>query len=89
VLDRSLQHPDPRVQLYVAELIYQGERERAESRLACEQDEPPSGAMSADDERALLKMDRAAAFRDMEDGNYLEPSDDAFEQAEYGWALSY
>jgi hypothetical protein len=27
VLERSLQHPDPRVQLYAAELIYTGERE--------------------------------------------------------------
>ena len=89
MLERSLQHPDPRVQLYVAALIYQGERERAESRLAWEQDEPPSGAMSADDEQALLKTDLAAVFREMEDGNYLEPSDDEFDRAVHGWAQSY
>jgi hypothetical protein len=47
VLERSLQHPNPRVQLYVAELIYQGERERAESRVGWEQDEPPSDRTSA------------------------------------------
>lgn len=89
VLERSLQHSNPRVQLYVAELIYQGERERAESRLAWEQDEPPIEWMPADDGQVLLETDLAAVFGEMEGGNYLEPSDDEFEQALQGWALSY
>jgi len=89
VLERSLQHPDPRVQLYVAELIYQGERERAESRLAWEQDEPPSDRMSAHEGQVLLETDLAAVFHEMEDDSCLEPSDDDFELAVHGWAQSY
>ncbi len=89
VLERSLQHPNPRVQVYVAELTYQGERERAGSRLAWEQDEPPIEWMPAHDEQALIETDLAAVFREMEGGNYLEPSDDEFEQAVRGRALSY
>ena len=83
VLERSLQHPDPRVQLYVAELIYQGERERAESRLAWEQDEPPSDRMLAQDKQVLIETDLAAVFREMED-NHLDPSADEFEQTVNG-----
>jgi len=89
VLERSLQHPSARVQLYVAKLIYQGERQRARSRLAWDQDEPPSGWMPAHDVQALLEADLAAVFREMQDGNYLEPSDDEFERAVHGWAQSY
>jgi len=47
VLERSLQHPDPRVQLYVAKLIYQGERERAEACFAWEQEERSSEEIAA------------------------------------------
>lgn len=89
ILERSLQHPNPRVQLYVAELIYQSERERQESRLAWEQDEPPRGWMPEHDEQALNETDLAAVFREMEDGKYLEPSDDEFQRAVHGWAQSY
>lgn len=81
VLERSLQHPSPRVQLYVAKLLYQDERERAESRLAWEQDEPPSEWIPEHDEQALDETDLAAVFWEMEDSSYLEPSDDDFEQA--------
>lgn len=62
VLERSLQHPNPRVQVYVAELIYLGERERAESRIAWEQDEPPIERLSTHDEQVLLETDLAAVF---------------------------
>lgn len=86
VLERSLQHPDPRVQLYAAERIYQGERERAESRLAWERDEPPSNRMSAHERHVLLGTDLAAVFSEMEDGYYLEPSDDDLERAMHGFS---
>jgi hypothetical protein len=33
-LEQAFRHPNPRVQLYVAELVYAGERERAQWRLA-------------------------------------------------------
>jgi hypothetical protein len=77
------------VQLYVAELIYRGERERAESRFAWEQDEPLSDRVSAHEGHVLLETDHAAVFGEIEDGNYLEPSDDEFERAVHGWAQSH
>ena len=40
-------------------------------------------------EQALNETDLAAVFRDIEDGNYLEPSDDEFERGVHGWAPSY
>jgi hypothetical protein len=61
VLERALQHPNPRLQLYVAELIYQGERERAVSRLAGEQGEPLSDSMSAYNGQVLLETDFSAS----------------------------
>lgn len=89
MLERSLQHPNPRVQLYVAELIYRGEREQAESRLAWEQDEPTSERMPAHGGQVLLETDLAAVFGEREGDNYLEPSDDELAQAVDGWALSH
>jgi hypothetical protein len=78
-LERFLHHPEPRVQLYVAEQIYQGERERAESCFMWEQAEPPSAGTPAHQWRVLLETDLTALWREMEDGNFLEPSVDGYE----------
>ncbi len=44
-LERHLQHPSPRVQSYAAKRLFEGERQRAESRILCEEDQLP-GALS-------------------------------------------
>ena len=88
VLERSLQHPNPRVQVYVAKLIYQGERARAASRLAWGRDEPPSELVSARDAQVLLEADLEVVFGAMEASNYFEPADEELEQALHGGLTS-
>jgi hypothetical protein len=42
-------------------------------------------------DRAVLELhepDLAGVFRELDNGNYLEPSNDEFEQVVNGWALS-
>ena len=45
--------------------------------------------MSAHERQVLFETDLAAVFREMEGGNYLEPSDDEFERAMQGRSQSY
>lgn len=52
-LERYLQHPNLRVQLYAAKLLFEGERQRAESRIAWEENELPGALRLAYEEYAI------------------------------------
>ena len=101
LLEQHLQHPSPRVQLYVASLLYECERERAESRMAWdeEEDDERPGALSPpyeqqaprqiDDWWHQVRQELAAVFSEMAAGNYVEPSDDELAGAVHERALNH
>jgi hypothetical protein len=49
-LERYLQHPNPRVQLYAAKQLFESERQRAEARIAWEENELPGALRLAYEE---------------------------------------
>lgn len=89
-LEQHLQHPSPRIQLYVANLLYEGERQREESRMAWDEDEEaerPGVLRSPHEQQALrqsddwwhqVRQELAAVFGEMAAGSYVEPLDDEF-----------
>jgi hypothetical protein len=66
VLERALRHPNPRVQLYVAHLIYAAERARAQWPVYGEQEDWPDEGAWVDEEGTLPESELAGSFLDVE-----------------------
>jgi hypothetical protein len=87
--------------LYVANLLYECERERAESRMAWDEEEDDAfpGALSlpyeqqalrqSDDWWHQVRQELASVFSEMAAGGYVEPSDDEFAGAVHERALNH
>lgn len=100
-LEQHLQHPSPRLQLYVANLLYEGQRRQAESRVAWdgEEAEDRPGVLSSPHEQPALRQSEdwwdqvrqelAAVLSEMAAGGYVEPSDDELAGAMHERALTH